>query len=191
MVGSLVLEQCLANEEITQIIALNRTPLFIDDDRYQEIIISDFSDLSAHTMTLANPDVVYYCLGAYSGQLKRNEFHRINVTYPKVLSESLLAAGCKDVRFCLLSGAGQIAQRKNLSRSLKTKGNLKIFWPKTTMNFMPFDLATFTRSHRGKSQTSCTHYREYFTPCSSYLAIRQVFAQPNLLMPCSISACGA
>ena len=59
----------------------------IDGSKYHEVIVKNFLDLREHAHHFSNIDTVFYCLGAYTGQLSRDAFYQVNVNYPKALSQ--------------------------------------------------------------------------------------------------------
>lgn len=130
MIGSLVLKHCLDEESVTKVIALNRKALDVKHPKYQELVVENFLDLSAHIHYLNHIDVVYYCLGAYTSQLDRGAFYRVNVDYPKTLSLLLNKLSKKPIRFCLLSGAGADRSEKSKIAFAKDKGEIENYLAK-------------------------------------------------------------
>ena len=126
MIGGLVLEQCLAAPEIERIISLIRQPTGLSHEKLQSVVVADFLDLGALNDLLADVDVVFYCLGAYTGRVTTEEMHRVTVDMPVHLVETLEQAGARP-RFCLLSGAG--ADRSETSRFVfaRDKGAVENF----------------------------------------------------------------
>lgn len=138
MVGSNVLKLCLADKQITQVTVLGRRSCGISHHKLKEILVTDFTDLSGIRDQLALTDTVYYCLGAYTGQLPREEFYQVNVTYPKQLSEQIQRAGKADVRFCLLSGAGADRLGESSMTFAKDKGEIENYLSLHHPNFHTF-----------------------------------------------------
>lgn len=138
MIWSLVLNQCLHDDSIEHVIALNRCPLNITHEKYNEYIVADFSDLSKVAHLLSDIDIVFYCLGAYTGQLDRQAFYDVNVTYPKVLSDTLTSINQKDVRLCLLSGAGADRSGKSRLSFARDKGEIETYLASKHNEFYAF-----------------------------------------------------
>lgn len=118
MIGGLVLEHCLQSEEVSEVISLVRRPSGKTDTKLREVIIEDFLKLDEEEDYFASIDIVYYCLGVYTGAVDRDVFREITVDYPDALAELLLKKN-PDLSFCLLSGAG--ADRKEKSRMMFAK----------------------------------------------------------------------
>lgn len=147
MVGSLVLTQCLENPNVTNVIALNRHPInietlrhqhpTIDGSKYHEVIVKNFLDLREHAHHFSNIDTVFYCLGAYTGQLSRDAFYQVNVNYPKALSQQLQLMK-SDVRFCLLSGQGADRTGKSRIAFARDKGEIENYLDENHLHFHSF-----------------------------------------------------
>jgi nucleoside-diphosphate-sugar epimerase len=124
MIGGLVLEHCLKSQEVTRIISLVRRPSGIMHEKLHEVIIHDFTSLDETADYFESVNVVYYCLGVYTGVVSRDEFRRITVDYPETLAKVLRPKN-PSLSFCLLSGAG--ADRTERSRMMfaKDKGAIE------------------------------------------------------------------
>ena len=155
MVGSLVLELCLECDEITRVTSLLRRPSGIQHAKLSEIIVEDWLDLDENASCFESVDIVFYCLGVYSGAVKRDEFRKITVDYPEALARALQPRN-PGLSFCLLSGAG--ADRSERSRIMfardKGAGGLLRFQARLylsgdsaqrTQLFLPLDALALSR----------------------------------------------
>lgn len=115
MIGGLVLGHCLESDEISEVISLTRRPSNIENEKLTEIIVEDFLNLNGNSAQFESLDVVYYCLGVYTGAVNRKTFRKITVDFPEALAQKLQYQK-QNIRFCLLSGAG--ADRKERSRMM-------------------------------------------------------------------------
>ena len=124
MIGSLVMEHCLQSEEISRVISLVRRSSNITHPKLQEVIVEDFLNLDEEAEYWDSVDVVYYCLGVYTGAVNKELFRQITVDYPEALA-TLLSKKSPDLIFCLLSGAG--ADRTETSRMMfaRDKGSIE------------------------------------------------------------------
>ncbi len=124
MVGGLVLQRCLESDEVSQVISLVRRPSGIQHAKLLEIVVDDFLHLDEKAPYFEAIDVVYYCLGVYTGAVDRETFRVITVDYPETMGK-LLREKNPNLRFCLLSGAG--ADRSERSRVMfaKDKGAIE------------------------------------------------------------------
>ena len=118
MVGNELLQICLESKEINKIYLLSRKSSQNKNPKVQEIIINDFLNYSALSSISDQIDVVFFCIGVYTGAVEKNLFKQITVDSPTALGKEIIAhwPSCK---FILLSGAG--ADRTEKSRVLFAK----------------------------------------------------------------------
>ena len=124
MIGSLVLEQCLQSQEISRVISLVRRSTGVTHQKLQEVVVKDFIDLDEEAEYWDSIDVVYYCLGVYTGAVNRELFRQITVDYPEALA-GLLRKKSPNLVFCLLSGAGADRTEKSRMMFAKDKGAIE------------------------------------------------------------------
>lgn len=118
MVGGIVLQECLASDEISEIISISRRSTGIKHEKLSEIIHEDFKNYSTISEAFENIDVAYFCIGVYTGAVSREKFREITVDYTVEFGKVLKAKSPK-AKFCFLSGAG--ADRKEKSRMMFAK----------------------------------------------------------------------
>lgn len=91
------------------------------EPRFQQFVSEHFEEIPKTLRErLSEVDVVYFCLGAYTGQHESALFEKITVDFPVALGRALVKAGAKPT-FVLLSGAGA----KRSGRSMFEFGRLK------------------------------------------------------------------
>jgi nucleoside-diphosphate-sugar epimerase len=135
MVGSLVLECCLKSQEVSSVTSLGRRTSGIKHKKLHEVVIHDFLNLDETASYFESVDIVYYCLGVYTGAFDREQFRRITVDYPEALAKVLYKKN-PDIQFCLLSGAG--ADRSERSRMMFAKDKGAIENRLSNMGFQSF-----------------------------------------------------
>lgn len=135
MVGSQVLTEALLSTDVERVFVYGRTPVPMVDPlkefnldykprpgfeaRYKEYNSPNFLSFpKAFLEELNRVEVVYFCLGVYTGAVEREEFRKITYEYPVALARALKKAGAKP-HFVLLSGQG--ADRKERSRMMFAK----------------------------------------------------------------------
>lgn len=118
MIGGLVLNHCLASDEVDEIIIIGRRLCGISHVKITELLVEDFAHLDAKADCFREIDTAFFCLGVYTGAVDRQRFKEITVDYPEQLARILIQTS-PDVRFCLLSGAG--ADRSERSRMMFAK----------------------------------------------------------------------
>lgn len=121
MIGGLVLQYCLESHDVSEVISLVRRPPGKSHKKLREVIIEDFQNLEEDAEYLESIDVVYYCLGVYTGAVSRESFREITVDYPDTLANVLIKKN-SELSFCLLSGAGADRSEKSRMMFAKDKG---------------------------------------------------------------------
>jgi len=124
MVGSLVLQNCLENNQVDKVVCLTRRSTNIKHAKLDEIIVDDFLALDEQAPYFEDLDAVYYCLGVYTGAVGRDEFRTVTVDYTEVLA-SIIAVKSPQARFCLLSGGGADRTEKSRMAFAKDKGAIE------------------------------------------------------------------
>lgn len=121
MVGSLVLQHCLAHPEIDTVISLVRKPTGQTNSKLKEIVLSDFTSYSKCKNEFNDVSIVYFCIGVYTGAVDRAQFRKITVDYPITLAQAVYSLSPK-AHFCLLSGSGADRTEKSKMMFAKDKG---------------------------------------------------------------------
>ena len=124
MIGRLVLEHCLQSQEISRVISLVRRSSGVTHQKLQEVVIEEFIDLDEDAQYWESVDVVYYCLGVYTGAVNKELFRQITVDYPEALAR-VLRKKSPNLVFCLLSGAGADRIEKSRMMFAKDKGAIE------------------------------------------------------------------
>ena len=121
MVGSLVLEYCLASEKISEVIVLSRKSLSNTHSKIEEVIIADFKDYSKQKAYFRNIDFACFCIGAYTGKVSDAKFAEITIDYAVAFAQ-MLKDQSPNACLCLLSGAGADRTEKSRISFAKYKG---------------------------------------------------------------------
>ena len=121
MVGNELLKICMELKEINKIYLLSRKPSPYKNPKVQEIIISDFLNYSVLSSITENIDVVFFCIGVYTGAEEKSIFQQITVDYPVALAREVNARWPSS-KFILLSGAGADRSENSKVMFAKYKG---------------------------------------------------------------------
>ena len=121
MVGSNILQLCFNNEDVIEVKSLVRKSSNIKHEKYTEIVINNFLSYQDHLEILSEIDIVFYCLGAYTGALPSDEFRKVNVDYPLTLAKAVHSKSPNAI-FCLLSGQGADRSEKSTMQFARDKG---------------------------------------------------------------------
>lgn len=121
MVGSELLQICLESKEIKKIYLLSRKSSQNKNPKVQEIVINDFLNYSALSSITEQIDVVFFCIGVYTGAEEKRIFQQITIDYPVALAREVIAHWPSS-KFILLSGAGADRSEKSSVLFAKCKG---------------------------------------------------------------------
>lgn len=124
MVGSLLLQYCLLSKDVASIVALVRKPTPIKHEKYKELIVEDFLNYDKFINEFKDTDIVFYCLGAYTGSLPAEAFRQVNVDFPLALAKSIQKTS-PEATFCLLSGQGADRTEKSKMQFARDKGAIE------------------------------------------------------------------
>jgi uncharacterized protein YbjT (DUF2867 family) len=105
MVGSEVLRQAIADNDITHVTAIVRRPVDITHPKLQTIIHKDFFDYSNLSEVFKNNDAVIWCLGISQNLVSKEEYIKITYDYTIAAAKEMLQAN-PNISFLFLSGAG-------------------------------------------------------------------------------------
>ncbi|MCB1045884.1 MAG: hypothetical protein KDC10_01680 [Calditrichaeota bacterium] len=113
MVGGLLLRLCLDDARIGRVSVIGRRPCGVTHARLQETIHPDFDHCEPLSAALAGQDVVFYCIGVYTGAVSADELRRVTAEQPAHLARVLHAVS-PGAYLAFLSGMG--ADRNQRSR---------------------------------------------------------------------------
>ncbi len=138
MIGRIILDLCKQSNHISKITTLVRKK---NDDvkvkKVNPVLIKDFITYDNRKEIFQNVDVVFFCLGAYTGQVPKDLFKEITVDYA-VNCAKLLSEQNSKARFCLLSGAGADRTEKSRTAFAKFKGMAENQISETKLDFYSF-----------------------------------------------------
>jgi uncharacterized protein YbjT (DUF2867 family) len=120
MVGSEVLRQAIADNNITEITAIVRRPLDVNHPKLRTIIHQNFSDYSDLADVFTNSEACIWCLGISQNQVNKEEYIKITYDYTAAFAKDILQAN-PGISFLFLSGAGA----DNTERSRFLFGRIK------------------------------------------------------------------
>jgi len=101
MIGSLVIEACLARDVVTEVTSILRRPSGRTHAKLREIVHPDFTDFAAIEDNFTGQDVCFFCLGVYTGQVPTDQFRAITIDYTRAFAETLERAN-PAAAFCFL-----------------------------------------------------------------------------------------
>jgi len=121
MVGGEVLDQCLLNNQIQQVITIGRRATGVSHPKLQEILHHNFLDYTSLESELSQANICFYCLGVYQTQVPKDKFWEITVDYLNSLIRVLEKVNPKII-FCLFSAQGADPKERSPILFAKVKG---------------------------------------------------------------------
>ena len=121
MVGGIILNSCLVNDEISEVISMSRRTTGIRSDKLKELIRKDFLNYDDLQDEFKNVDVAYFCIGVYTGAVPDDTFKMITVDFAISFADKVKAESPKAI-FSFLSGAGADQKEKSRTAFAKYKG---------------------------------------------------------------------
>lgn len=105
MIGNEILQLCLQSDKVSNIKTISRKEIRIVSPKLQQVMHNDMLNLKPIEHHLQDLDVVFFCLGAYTGSVSNEELFKITVDITRSFSDMIIKHN-PEVRFCFLSGQG-------------------------------------------------------------------------------------
>jgi len=121
MIGNIILKQCLDSQEIAKVTSFVRRFSDNKHPKLNEVLVKNFKDYSPYKHEFQNIDVVYFCIGVYTGAVSDQKFKEVTVDYTKTFVD-VLKVNSPDANFCFLSGGGADRTEKSRMSFAKYKG---------------------------------------------------------------------
>ena len=121
MVGNLILQNCIASNEVKEIVSLVRRPSNVNHQKLNEILTEDFSNYEAQEEAFKDIYAAFFSIGVYTGEVPKDQFKIITVDYAVAFAEAL-KNNSPNANLCLLSGAGADRTEKSRASFAKFKG---------------------------------------------------------------------
>jgi uncharacterized protein YbjT (DUF2867 family) len=121
MVGEGVLQESISNPNVEKILLINRKPSGYTHPKVEEILHSDFSNISALTSQVGGYDACFFCLGVSSIGMSEEQYTK--VTYDLTLGfAKTMAEVNPQMTFCYVSGASTDSTEKGKQMWARVKG---------------------------------------------------------------------
>jgi uncharacterized protein YbjT (DUF2867 family) len=121
MVGTGVLLECLADDRVTAVMAIGRSPSGRAHLKLSDVLHQDFLHFESLQPQLAGYDACFFCLGVSSLGLDEAAYTRITYDYTLAAARACLAANPAGT-FCYISGAGTDSTERGRSMWARVKG---------------------------------------------------------------------
>ncbi|MEN9963317.1 MAG: hypothetical protein RL582_412 [Bacteroidota bacterium] len=121
MIGNEILQLCLHSTDVKSIISITRKKIDAVSPKLKQIIHSDMLHLDGISDELKNIDVVFYCLGAYTGTVSTEELFKITVNLTRSFTDCIVKQN-PSVDISFLSGQGADNSETSKIPFAKAKG---------------------------------------------------------------------
>jgi hypothetical protein len=121
MVGEGVLAEALSHPEVEKVLVINRKPCGVVHPKLNELIHTDFLDLSAVSEKLRDYNACFFCLGVSSVSMSKDKYYSMTYTLTMHMA-GILAKQNPEMTFCYISGAGTDGTEKGRISWARVKG---------------------------------------------------------------------
>lgn len=121
MVGEGVLHECLLHPDVEDVLIITRKPSGVNHPKVQELIHSDFYNLSAIENKLAGYNACFFCLGVSSVGMNEADYTKLTHTLTMHVA-GVLSKQNPGMTFCYISGAATDASEKGRIMWARVKG---------------------------------------------------------------------
>ena len=121
MIGQCILTECIKSSIVEEILIVGRSSYGINNSKIKEIIHNDFLDYSEIENELKGYDACFYCLGASSVEMTKEQYYDITYNYTVTIAE-VLSRQNLNMSFTFISGAGTDETAKSRMYWARVKG---------------------------------------------------------------------
>lgn len=121
MVGEGVLFECLENQQVKEVLIVNRRHYDLKHPKLKELLVPDFSNLGKYTADLKGYDACFYCAGISSVGKKEDEFTRITFDTTLAFAQQILQLN-PDMVFDFVTGSRTDSTEKGKVMWARVKG---------------------------------------------------------------------
>lgn len=121
LVGEGVILECLANNNVSEVLMVNRRPAKINHPKLKELIVPSFFELDGFAERLKNYDACFYCAGVSSNGISEADYAKITYDTPLHFANFLVKLNSKMV-FSHISGSHTDSSEKGKVMWARVKG---------------------------------------------------------------------
>ena len=123
--GGGVLQECLENNQVSSVVSISRSSVNISSDKLEEIILPDFSNLSAIEQKLEGFDACFYCLGASSNGMSEQAYRSVTLALSQTFADKILQLN-PEISFSFISAEGADINGKAMWARVKAEAEQAI-----------------------------------------------------------------
>lgn len=156
LIGDGFLQECLHADDVTQVLAVGRTPLELTHPKLRQVVHTDFLDFSSVEDDLADADACFWGLGVSSTGMEPEAYERITYGYTTAAARALHEVN-PDLTFVYVSGGGTDSTGSGRLRWARVKGRTENAIVSTFPNGYALRPGFVLPAHKARSKT--TAYR--------------------------------
>ncbi|NVO20925.1 MAG: epimerase [Bacteroidetes bacterium] len=183
MIGEGVLYECLHDESVESVLAVNRRPTGYSHPKLKEIMLDDFFNLAPIEQQLKGYNACFFCLGVTSLGKKVEEYTRLTYSLTMSFAETLAKLN-PGMTFCFISGAGtdSTAQGKSMWARVKgrTENDLQKIPALKVFSFRPVAILPTLSLKPGQTYYYTYRYAGWRMPILKFFFPNAVIRLPDL-----------
>ena len=124
MVGQGVLRECLLADDVTEVVALGRTPTGQQHPKLHDLVHADLFDCHAVEAQLSGFDAGFFCIGVTSSGMAETEYARLTHDLTLAVAQTLARLN-PSMCFVYVSGAGADSSETSTTMWKRVRGRLE------------------------------------------------------------------
>jgi nucleoside-diphosphate-sugar epimerase len=121
MIGKGVLLECLEDPDIKSVTLINRSPIDIQDEKINEVLLKDFEELETIQDQLGHLDACFHCMGVSAMGMSEEAYSKLTLDVTQKLADVCYAINPK-MTFNYVSGTGTDSSEKGRIMWARVKG---------------------------------------------------------------------
>jgi catalase len=169
MIGAGVLRECLAADDVQEVISIVRTAGTFRHPKLHEIVHADFLDFGPIVpIAFSGIDAAFFCLGISSGGMSEADYTRITYDITLAAARALLQ-GSPDATFVYVSGAGADSTERSRTMWARVRGRTENALLQLSQKTFIFRPAVVRPVHGVTSRTES--YRRFYAVAQPLLPL--------------------
>ena len=121
MIGSGVLQECLADARVSSVLAVGRQPCGVTHPKLRELVRTDFHRYDDIANDFRGSDACFFCLGVSAVGMDERRYEQLTFGLTIAAAEALAGAS-PGIVFCYVSGEGTDSTGRGRSMWARVKG---------------------------------------------------------------------
>lgn len=175
MAGEGVLQECLVNEQVSQIVVVGRKHCNYTHLKLKEVLHQDFNDISAIREQLLGCDACFFCAGVSSVGMSEDDYEAATYTLTTNFAKQLVEDNTQ-MTFCYISGMGTDSSEKGKSMWARVKGRTE-----NHLSKLPFKGVYHFRPGGLKTTKGAKNFNKFLKAVELLYPLFKLFKSPYYL----------